>query len=184
MTFKRIFAFLNGTGIPYVLIGGIASGILGEPRATDDVDLLVFLPADALDRLLGKARKAGARFNAKRAREFVKRKRFLRLGLWGTDVDFLVADSIYEFEVLSRRKMTVLEGVPVPMPTPEDLILLKLWAGRPIDIQDAKAVEVRHGSHLDWKYLNDRSRRLKAQRGGGHVYSALKKLARMRYRED
>lgn len=180
--FRRVFAFLNRVDIPYVLIGGLASGLQGEPRLTFDVDVLVFLPDDALTRLLRAARKAGSRFPSARARESVRRKRFLRLTLWGTDIDFLVADSVYEFEILSRRHTLAWKGVPVFVAAPEDLILLKLWAGRPIDWKDAKAVQVRQGPRLDVEYLTLRARRLRVQHGKGHVLSRLRKLFRMKYR--
>ncbi len=37
----------------------------------------------------------------------------------------------------------------------EDLIVLKLFASRAIDIRDAESVAVRHGKSLDWGYIEE-----------------------------
>lgn len=37
----------------------------------------------------------------------------------------------------------------------EDLVVLKLFASRPLDIRDAEGVVIRHGDHLDWRYIED-----------------------------
>lgn len=44
-------------------------------------------------------------------------------------------------------------GVRVPFASAEDLILHKLFAGRPRDIEDAAGVVRRKGPELDWDYL-------------------------------
>lgn len=46
-----------------------------------------------------------------------------------------------------------MEGVPVPFASAEDLILHKLFAGRPRDIEDSEGVVLRKGADLDWAYL-------------------------------
>lgn len=38
---QQILPVLNRSSVPYVIIGAVASGILGRPRATLDVDILV-----------------------------------------------------------------------------------------------------------------------------------------------
>ena len=35
---------LEGGGIPYMVIGGLANAVWGEPRATLDIDITVWLP--------------------------------------------------------------------------------------------------------------------------------------------
>jgi hypothetical protein len=42
---------LNRLGIRYMISGGIAAILYGEPRLTNDVDIVVFLPANDLARL-------------------------------------------------------------------------------------------------------------------------------------
>jgi len=40
---RQVDAFLKARGIPYVVIGGIANAVRGEPRATHDADLKVLV---------------------------------------------------------------------------------------------------------------------------------------------
>ena len=40
---RQVDAFLKEHGIPYVVIGGIANAVRGEPRATHDADLKVLV---------------------------------------------------------------------------------------------------------------------------------------------
>ena len=42
-TLRQVDAFLKALGIPYVVIGGIANAVRGEPRATHDADLKVLV---------------------------------------------------------------------------------------------------------------------------------------------
>jgi hypothetical protein len=48
----RIAALLDRLGIPYVLGGSLASSVLGEPRATADIDVAVRMSAEDAGRLL------------------------------------------------------------------------------------------------------------------------------------
>lgn len=43
---KELCLFLDNTGIEYMLVGGLAVGIWGEPRATVDIDFLVSFDTD------------------------------------------------------------------------------------------------------------------------------------------
>src|SRR4051812_18227467 len=43
---------LEKAGIRYLIGGSVASGIWGDPRSTDDVDIALWVPMDAIDALL------------------------------------------------------------------------------------------------------------------------------------
>lgn len=46
--FARLLRPLHGTGLPYMVTGGLAAIVYGEPRLTNDVDVVVGLrPSDA-----------------------------------------------------------------------------------------------------------------------------------------
>jgi hypothetical protein len=48
----EITSFLDRHHVPYMVIGGIANLIWGEPRATLDVDVTVLVPPDAIDSFI------------------------------------------------------------------------------------------------------------------------------------
>ena len=46
-------------------------------------------------------------------------------------------------------------GLDIRTCSAEDLIVLKLFASRPLDIRDAEGVVNRHGDRLDWRYIEE-----------------------------
>ncbi len=45
-TLRAVVAWLDENATPYVVVGGVAASVLGEPRQTRDVDLIAaILPA-------------------------------------------------------------------------------------------------------------------------------------------
>ncbi|MFB6098401.1 MAG: nucleotidyltransferase [Salinibacter sp.] len=50
--FERLLADLSEAGIDYILVGGLAVAFCGHVRATEDVDILVQVDTENLDRLL------------------------------------------------------------------------------------------------------------------------------------
>lgn len=178
-----MFRFLNSTGIEYVLVGGIPAAIHGEPRVTADVDLVAFLSPGEIERILARARRAGARVRAREVRLGAGAGGFFRIRVGDIDVDFLVAGSVYEFELLTRRRWKVIFGVRVPIASPEDSILMKLVSGRPVDWADAKAIQIRRGSRLDRTYLERWARLLPVQRDRGKAIHRWHRLLRSEYRK-
>jgi hypothetical protein len=64
-----------------------------------------------------------------------------------------VASLPFETAALARSFRKTLFGRSVRLPTPEDLILLKVLAGRDKDLLDAIGVVRRHSAALDRSYV-------------------------------
>ena len=64
-------------------------------------------------------------------------------------LDVVLAGSGLEDEFLDRARATDLGGISVPLIDPEDLMIAKVLAGRPKDIDDARGVWRLHGRALD-----------------------------------
>jgi hypothetical protein len=154
---NRVVGLLDKVKVPYVIVGALATGYYGLARSTRDVDVLIFSDEKMLKRLVSRARKAkfmlvsGAE-SAVGALTLEAREGY-RVDIWkaGKDHDILAID---------RRKKRSLLGVRAWMVSPEDLILQKVWMGRPLDIMDAAAVMVRQKGKLDVKYMRKWAREL------------------------
>jgi hypothetical protein len=155
---KLVTARLDAAGIPYMLTGSLASGHYAEPRMTRDIDLVVELgPADA-GRL-------GALFAAEfDVDEDVIRQAIARRSLFNlihveavVKVDFILRkDEPYRLEEFRRRRRVLIDGQPMTLVSPEDLILSKLvWAkagGSELQRRDVRRL-LRMAPDLDMAYL-------------------------------
>lgn len=142
-TFQRVLrdvgSALDGEGVSWMLVGGLAVGAWTEPRATKDCDLAVSVPADPgpLEAALRRAGLIVARGDLSRATEGGS----VRLHLDREDqpaliVDLLCAGTAFEREALARRRTLDVLGVRMYVVGPDDLVIYKLIAGRPQDLAD------------------------------------------------
>jgi len=123
---------LEGLGIEYMVTGGVAAVVYGDPRFTRDIDIVLRLtpadagrftsafdtrrfyvpPAEALRREAG--RKSGGHFNV------IDRETALR-----ADV-YIAASDVLHAWAFDRRRALDLEGTKVSVAPPEYVILRKL----------------------------------------------------------
>jgi hypothetical protein len=163
---KEMCLFLDNAGIEYMLVGGLAVGIWGEPRATVDIDFMVSFTLNDFADL-------SQRINDSNAFVFIHDKpmTFERISLLRATlksnldifVDFLFADDDFQKEALHRRQSIKVADFTVNIPTPEDLILLKLISGREQDRLDAKKVFGMQREHLDMEYIQKWSEKLQVE---------------------
>lgn len=138
---EAVSQVLESLGAPYALIGGRAVGVRGYPRMTLDYD---FLTADArvLQRKTWTALEQGGAAIDPRKGDFddpiagVVHITFAD----GVEADVLLAKWKWELEVIERSEPLNVGGRIVPVPITSDLILLKLAAGGPIDLQDVMSL--------------------------------------------
>jgi hypothetical protein len=146
---------LGDRRIPFMLIGGQAVLLHGVPRLTEDIDVTLGVDASGLPSLLSACRSLSLSVLPEDAEEFVRETFVLpvRHGESGIRVDFIFSTTPYERQAIARAESVVLAGVPVPFASAEDLLIHKLFAGRPRDLEDAAGVIRRKGRQLDWAYL-------------------------------
>lgn len=161
----RTVELLDGLGIPYAVGGSVAGSILGEPRSTQDVDIIAqlapahvhplvaafqpefYVDESAVQEALGRR----GSFNLIHNQELVK-------------VDIFVAgDRPLDRAQLQRRRLTQIRVEPprsVYIVAAEDLVLVKLnWycmGGGVSDRQwrDVQGVLKARAPELDLAYLN------------------------------
>jgi len=134
----------------WYLFGAQAVVAYGVPRLSADVDVTLRLSPDAPDRLVEDMRAAG--FEPRVADpEFVRRTRVLPFvhAATGMPLDVVLAGSGLEDEFLARARVLDIEDLRVPTIEPGDLIIAKILAGRPKDIEDARGLWRARGQELD-----------------------------------
>jgi hypothetical protein len=152
---QQAFDFLEQSGIRHLVIGGLAVGVVGEARTTADVDVIGFASVDEAHALIAKASDAGFEVQPDVERERLRATGTLRFRQGPFQLDVILASLPFE-EVAHRRAVRRrLFGRMVRFPTPEDLIVFKVLAGRDKDLLDAVGVARRHLPAIDRRYLDE-----------------------------
>lgn len=135
----------------WYLFGAQAVGVWGMPRLSADVDITVRLRVPDTLAFVNGMREAGFDLRVADAEEFVRKTRVLPFvhRVSRIPVDVVLAGPGPEEEFLSRARTVVIEGVPVPVISPEDLIVTKVLAGRPKDLEDVRGILGQEGADLD-----------------------------------
>lgn len=174
--YSATLSFLKKEKIPYLLIGGLAVGVLGEPRMTQDIDLIIFVPKKSAPEVIKKATKAGFWANITSATKDIELKGAFRLDFDNLWVDIIISSTEFENSAFKRKKQIKLLGKKAFIPSPEDLILLKLIPGRDKDILDVKSIIERYKGKLDKLYLEKWAQKLSDEAENLRIWNTLKKL--------
>lgn len=127
----RVARILEDLDVPYAVTDGMAVFVWARPRFTADIDIIVMLRPQHLDRLADKlSRLSEASYISTGAmrRALERRGEFNFIdGSSGVKVDFWVlGQGDFEKLQLERRKRLEVLGHPVFFVSPEDLMLSKL----------------------------------------------------------
>ena len=157
---------LDRLGIPYALVGGVAMNVWQRARATRDVDVLVCCAPDELGPLRDGLREAGFAHHERanhRALATADVYRFWwRVGstALALRLDLLLGRLPLHRGILDRAVVVAALGIHVSVASTEDVILLKLLAGRPVDRVDVIDLVRIHGQRLDGAYLQSQADKL------------------------
>jgi len=138
---EKVALALDSERLPYMVIGGQAVLLHGEPRLTKDVDITLAAGLDELDTVLRAAKKAGLEPLVD-PDDFTVRTMVLpcRDPETSIRVDFILSHSPYERDAIGRSVTVRLGEVDVRFATAEDLVVHKVLAGRPPDLEDVRAL--------------------------------------------
>lgn len=142
---------LRRQNVSWYLLGAQAVIYWGRPRLSADVDVSVSFPLDRVSDLAAALAEEGFRPLVEDVDEFVARTRVLPLGHEGTGmpIDMIFGGPGLEDEFRERAIPVAIGGETVPIITPEDLLVTKILAGRPKDIEDARGLIAVRGAALD-----------------------------------
>jgi predicted nucleotidyltransferase len=151
--FGRILDDLNGTGVRYVLIGGIALIRHGVVRATRDIDAVFDADPDNVERIRSLTEKWGAtRPDGSPIPDGgIAGDRTIHLRTAYGDLDLLseAAAGMRFSDLLARSESRRVDGVEAPICSLADLVAMKRSVGRERDLVDLADLESAHGELPD-----------------------------------
>jgi predicted nucleotidyltransferase len=151
--FGRTLEDLNGAGVRYVLIGGIALIRHGVVRATRDVDAVFDPDPSNVERIRALIERWGAtRPDGSPIPEGnIAGDRTIHLATPHGDLDLLSeqAAPVSFADLLARADTRRVDGVEAPICSLADLVALKRIAGRERDQVDLTDLEAAHGELPD-----------------------------------
>lgn len=125
-----IAAKLDALGIEYLTTGSMASIVYGEPRLTNDIDLVVRIHAEDADRLCAAFPETDFYVSRESAREAVACGSQFNVihPASGLKIDFMVAaaDDFNRSRFERGRSIEIVPGITVRFASPEDVIIRKL----------------------------------------------------------
>ena len=135
---------------PWYVFGAQAALMWGRPRLTTDVDVTVKLGALATSAVVQALGRHGFSLAIKVDQDFVQQTRVLPLRheRSGLSLDLVLAGPGLEELFLQRAILMDVAGTAVPFISPEDLIVTKVLAGRPKDLDDIRGVLAERGAQL------------------------------------
>jgi nucleotidyltransferase AbiEii toxin of type IV toxin-antitoxin system len=147
---------LTANGVAFMLTGSFAMAHYTTPRMTRDIDIVVALSLDGVDRIVS-ALAGDFYVDADDARAAVRTERLFNLMHYasGVKVDLIVRKSSeYRALEFSRRTRVRIGAIETWIVSPEDLILSKLiWASDSASELQRRDVRQLLGGPVDVEYL-------------------------------
>lgn len=150
----RIAATLKKLKIPYMVVGGQAVLVYGEARTTKDIDITLGVGVEELPALLRAIKKINLEPKIKDVERFVRDTMVLPVmdKKSGIGVDFIFSFSPYEKQALSRVRKFKIGITMISFASLEDLIVYKMIAGRPRDLEDIRSLILKNPGY-DFQYI-------------------------------
>ena len=155
--FNTLKAFLNGLPSPqppYCLIEGLAQGVWGTIRATQDIDFLMALNDENRGSTIAALASCGFELDSRWAESNPMLQGIVTRFRHGPyPVDMWEPRDAHEQESLGRRRLIPLDMFSVWVASAEDMILLKLKASRDQDFVDVVQIISQQEKALQLDYL-------------------------------
>jgi len=150
----KIAKALSGADLPYMIIGGQAVLFYGSPRLTRDIDVTLGVGVDALERVLKAVEGMGLEIIPDDFEAFAKKTCVLpaKDASTGIRIDLIFSFSPYEKQAIQRARPVSFDDTAVMFASLEDVIIHKIFAGRPRDMEDVATILVRNPD-FDGSYI-------------------------------
>lgn len=160
-SFQEVIRVLNEAKVAYLLVGGLAVNAWNFVRPTKDIDLVIGLGHDNLQRALTALDAIGYRpaqpvtaaemADPERRRLWRESKGMVVLKMWSdhhreTPLDIFIEEPFdFNKEYARAKPHEIAEGIEAPVVTLGALLRMKEAAGRPQDLEDIRALTDLYG---------------------------------------
>ncbi|MEO0234616.1 MAG: nucleotidyl transferase AbiEii/AbiGii toxin family protein [candidate division WOR-3 bacterium] len=151
---SRIGKALDKFGIDYMVIGGQAVLLYGEPRFTRDIDIVIGITPSKKEKIFDLVKELKLKIIVKNPEKFIKETYVLpcESSLDVMRVDFIFSDSEFEKNALKRVRVKKIDDCKVKFASIEDIIILKIVAGRERDLEDVYNILLKNKT-VDYNYI-------------------------------
>jgi len=161
--------------ISYMVFGGIANSIYGNPRQTFDVDIKFSLESkDNLEQFVEELKSVAILLPDKPI-QFIKETNVIPIEIDDVRVDLVVADLPFEIEAIQRSRYVDFSNIKIKVCLPEDLIIQKAVSTREKDWLDIMTIIENQGDKMDWNYLLKHCKDLSNFLSKPEIYNRIKK---------
>ena len=151
MLYGDVFKALNKAKVKYVVAGGVAVVLHGFERLTKDLDLIVLLQEDNLDKFFETLIRIGYTpkvpvtkkqfIDKKQRKKWQKEKGMVVFSFYQNNpphkiVDMFIEEPISFDEIYKKHVRVIIEDIEIPLISIQHLKELKQKAGRPHDLFD------------------------------------------------
>jgi hypothetical protein len=174
---SEVQSFCDRQGWNSCIIGGLAVLRWGEPRVTRDVDITLLTGFGAEESFAGPLL---AHYTARVVDPtmFARKNRVLLLQtLGGVGIDISLGALPFEERIIrNSTPYSYSPGLSIRTCSAEDLMVMKLFASRPIDLHDAEGIAIRQGNKLNWDYVEEQLRPLAEAKEEPEILQTLSRL--------
>ncbi len=149
-------SILKNENVPYMIIGGLANAVWGNPRATLDIDVTIWVDSDEVQKTLSMLEERYA-FMVKEPLDFILKTRVLPVrNKENLRIDIIFGALPFEKDAIDRAVEVKVGDTSIKFCTAEDLILLKILSERSKDLEDVRGILRFQREKLDFTYLEPR----------------------------
>jgi len=181
---EHVVSVFERLGIPYLVTGSVAAMAYGEPRLTNDIDIVAGIADEHIPGLSAAFPAAEYYFHAEAVREAIRRPGQFNIihPASGLKIDVIIRrDTPFDRSRFGRtRRIHPAETFEADFAAPEDVIIKKMEyyreGGSEKHLRDITGILLTSGADVDRVYIAEWARRL----GLTEIWEAIEKRLRVR----
>jgi hypothetical protein len=150
---ETIVCWLEEKKVPYMVFGGIANSLYGNPRQTFDIDIKISIENPEEVKGFVRAIQEVAAILPSDPETFIDETNVLPVSIDNVRVDIVFARLPFEKKAIERSIVRQFISFPLRVCRVEDFILQKVISTRQKDWDDIVTVATLQKETIDWNYL-------------------------------